>query len=391
MNPNNGKIDFYLAGTIVILLLIGMIIVFSASSMMAQSNYGSMVYFFWKQIIWAILAIFTMGIFYRIDYRILKKNKRPLFGILITIALLAGLYALGSKINGARRWYSLGFMNFQPSEFAKLTLIIYMAYFLASRGEKLREFKTGLLPLVTILISIIALVIFQPDMSTAMILAAVSGVMLFLSRAKLRHIVLLLLPVVPLIIFVLQTKKYQLVRISSWLSAWNDPMQNAYQVKQSLIGLGRGGFFGQGLGYSKQKFFFLPDSHTDFVFSILGEEFGFIGTTIILVLFLVIFYRGMRLAFRAPDAFGKFLAVGITINIVLVAFINASVVSMLLPATGIPMPFLSYGGSNLLFLGVGVGILLNISRQTEERRMSSNWSEFSQKREQFFRTVITAD
>jgi cell division protein FtsW len=168
-------------------------------------------------------------------------------------------------------------------------------------------------------------------------------------------------------------------------------MQSAYQIKQSLIGLGRGGIFGQGLGQSKQKFFFLPDSHTDFVFSILGEEFGFIGTSLVLILFLIIFYRGIRLAFRAPDAFGKFLAVGITVNVVLIAFVNASVVSMLLPATGLPMPFLSYGGSNLLFLGVSIGILLNISRQTEGRSSATNWTEFSQKREQLFQTVITAE
>ncbi|HID39363.1 MAG TPA: putative lipid II flippase FtsW [Calditrichaeota bacterium] len=370
------KVDYYLAGSVTVLFLIGLIMVFSASSIMANSNFGSLTYFFRKQILWGFLALVVMIIFSKINYRKLKKNKFPLILIVVAILMLAGLPIFGTTVKGATRWYHLGFFNFQPSELAKLALIIYFAFFLSTRQDRIRDFKTGLAPLLAILLITLILILIQPDLSTTLMMVLITGAMLLLSRARLRHIMGMLLPVFPFIIYVMTTNNYQTKRISDWLAAWDNPLKAAYQIKQSLIGLGRGGWFGHGLGDSKQKFFFLPDSHTDFIFSIIGEEFGYIGTTIILFLFLVVFFRGLRLASKAPDLFGRYLAIGITLNIVLFAFINAAVVSMLLPATGLPMPFISYGGSNLLFLGMSVGILLNISRQPSVTGSNEHWMQF---------------
>lgn len=386
-----GKVDYVLAGAVTFLLLSGLIMVFSASSMMAITRFDSLFYFFKKQVMWGILAFIMMISFSRIDYRKLNKNKFPLMLIGFTILLLAGLPFLGVTVNGAKRWYSLGFFNFQPSELAKFSLILYFAHFLSSRGDRLRDFKSGLLPLVTILSAVLVLIMIQPDLSTSLMISMVAGSLLFLSRAKIRHIIALMLPLVPMLIYVFTRKGYQLHRVTKWIEGWDDPVNASYQIKQSLIGLGRGGWFGNGLGQSKQKNLFLPDSHTDFIFSIIGEEFGYIGTTIVLIVFLVIFFRGLRLATKVPDAFGRYLALGITLNIVLFAFINSAVVSMLVPATGLPMPFISYGGSNLLFLGVSIGILLSISRVAGPAGATTYWNEFEMNRNQLFHRVMTAD
>lgn len=386
-----GKVDIILTACVTLLLMSGLIMVFSASSMVANSTFGSLTYFFRKQILWGSIAFGLMIVFSRINYKKLKSAKVPVILILLTIALLAGLFVAGTTIKGATRWYHLGIMNFQPSEMSKLALILYLAYFLSTRGEKLKDFKTGFLPLVLVLMTILTLIMLQPDLSTSLMIAVVSGSMIFLSRARLRHIFGLMLPLIPLALFVMSTKKYQIVRITEWLQAWNNPLNAGYQIRQSLIGLGRGGWFGQGLGEGKQKFFFLPDSHTDFIFSIIGEEFGFFGTTLILLIFMVILFRGLKIATKASDSFGKFLAIGITLNIVLFAFINAGVVSMLLPATGLPMPFISYGGSNLLFIGISVGILLNISRHAGRiSGATDNWREIQERKSQLLKTVISS-
>ncbi|MCD4692854.1 MAG: putative lipid II flippase FtsW [Calditrichales bacterium] len=386
----NGKVDLVIASCVTLLLMIGLIMVFSASSMMANSNFGSLTYFFRKQVLWGVVTIILMIIVSKIDYRKLKNQSRPLLFIGISIALLFGLFLFGVKIKGACRWYSLGIINFQPSELAKIALIIYFAHFLSSRGERLNDFKTGLMPLMFISVIILFPIMLQPDLSTALMIALITGIMLFISRVKIKYIVGMALPMIPLVIYMMSANFYQRSRVSDWLNALSNPLNAGYQVKQSLIGIGRGGWLGYGVGQSKQKFFFLPDSHTDFIFSIIGEEFGFIGTTIILGLFLIILYRGVRIAARVPDTFGKFLAVGITMNIVLYAFINTAVVSMLLPATGLPMPFISYGGSHLVFMGLSVGVLLSISRHTSLAGASNNWDEFKEKRERLFNAVINS-
>lgn len=221
-------------------------------------------------------------------------------------------------------------------------------------------------------------------MVTGVILAS----MMFISRMKFKHILGILASLIPFVIYLLKTKGYQISRVKAWLKAWENPADAEYQIRQSLIGLGQGGFIGQGIGNSKQKFSFLPESHTDFIFSIVGEEFGFIGTSIILILFLLIFIRGIRIANQTANPFGKFLAVGLTLNIVIFAFINAAVVTMLVPVTGLSMPFLSYGGSNLIFMGLSVGILQSIVRQNNT--VNQNWDNYPQKRELLYHNLVSS-
>jgi len=384
-----GKVDLTLALFLFLLLVIGTIMVFSASSIMAINRYHSLTYFFRKQLVWSLLSLLLLVGFSKFDYRILQKPPLPFILLASAFALLAGLYGFGLRINGARRWYSLGLFNFQPSEFAKWAIIIYFAHYISGSKRNIRNFKEHFLPLILILAGMMVLIMFQPDLSTALMLGIICLSLMYVGGAKMKHLTAISLPLLPAVIFLLTRRSYQAGRISSWIKGLHDPMQAGYQIRQSLIGLGRGGWFGNGLGQSKQKFFFLPDSHTDFIFSILGEEFGFIGATLVLLIFLFILYRGIYIARKSPDNFGKFLALGITLSIVLYAFINVAVVSMLVPATGLPMPFVSYGGSNLIFLGFSGGLLLSISRHS--RQSKPNWSERSERTERLYHTVITTD
>lgn len=385
-----GKVDYMIAAAVTLLLLIGLIMVFSASSMVADNNFGSLTYFFRKQILWGGIAFIMMLVFSRLNYQRLKDHHKPGIFVIVSIVLLAGLFIFGVRINGATRWYHLWLMNFQPSESAKIALIIYFAYMLSNPKKNLSNFKEGLMPLMLMLISVLLLIMMQPDLSTSLMIGIICFSMLFVSRVKMIHIAALGLPLIPAMIYS-TVNGYQSKRILNWIEGWENPLLASYQVKQSLIGLGRGGYFGQGLGQGKQKFLFLPDSHTDFIFSIIGEEFGFIGTTLILALFLFILFRGLYVVRKTSDNFGKFLALGFTLNIVFYALINAGVVSRILPATGLPMPFISYGGSNLLFLGISIGILLSISRQSSPMDASANWNDIRNKREKLFSRVITVD
>ncbi|MGD9489233.1 MAG: putative lipid II flippase FtsW [Calditrichaceae bacterium] len=384
-----GKLDLWIAVSVTFLLMIGMVMVFSASSMVANTNYGSLTYFFKRQLTWGLISIVLILVFSKIDYRRYKNHYFPVTVIFISIILLMGLFLFGKEINGARRWYDLGIITFQPSEFAKLAVIGFFAYVISEKGEKLKNFSNGLLPPLTILGMVIILILLEPNLSTALMILMIVGLMLLLSQAKIRHLLAMAMAAIPAVIYMLSTHSYQMLRVVNWLKGITNPLGADYQVRQSLIGIGRGGFFGNGIGASKQKFFFLPDSHTDFIFSIIGEEFGFIGTSVVLIIFLVILYRGIRIAIKVPDDFGKFLAVGLTLNIVLYAFVNAAVVTHLFPATGLPMPFISYGGTHLAFMGVNVGILLNISRHANGGAGQKNWSDFSDKRKDFYQTVIS--
>lgn len=383
-----GKVDLPLAVLLVTLLITGMVMVFSASAIMANSKYGSLTYFFRKQAIWGVLSLILMISFSHFKYSILKRKPVPYIILGTALVLLIGLFVFGAKIHGARRWYHLGLFNFQPSELAKWSLIIFFAYFLADSKKDIKNLKKSLLPLMGVLGVTLFLIMLQPDLSTSLMIGVICLSLVFIGGAKIRHLGAMALLAVPALVFMMS---YQLQRIITWWHALDDPLKAPYQVLQSLIGLGRGGWFGFGLGQSKQKFFFLPDSHTDFIFSILGEEAGFIGTTIVLILFMLFLIRGLLIARKTRDHFGKFLAIGITLSIVLYALINAAVVSMLVPATGLPMPFISYGGSNIIFLGIGSGILLSISRGVQEAAPASTWEEFKKDRKQRLTRMIVAD
>ncbi|WP_456405932.1 putative lipid II flippase FtsW [Caldithrix abyssi] len=382
------KVDYVLAGVATFLLFSGMVVVFSASSMVGKFRFGSMTYFFQKQVLWGFMSFFLMMVFSKIDYRWFNRNSRPLLFVFGSILLLGGLFVFGKNVNGATRWYDFKVMRFQPTELAKLSLIIYVSYFLAHRERQLHNVKKGLLPVAVIVGLSVLLIVAQPDLSSSIMILLIVGTLLFLSPMPLKHLLAVALPAIPVLVFVVRRNPYQWERIAGWWQALQNPANAPYQLKQSLIGIGNGGFWGQGLGQSKQKFMFLPDSHTDFIFSILGEEFGFLGVSLILLAFLLIFYKGIIIARHSPDKFSMYLATGITINIVLYAFINAGVVSALLPTTGLPMPFFSYGGSNLVFLSIAMGILLNISRFSGKER---SWMSRVEKRTDINHVILTAE
>ncbi len=381
-------VDYVLATLVTLLLIFGMVMVFSASSMFAERHYQSLTYFFQKQVVWGFVSLFFMMVFSKMDYRWFNRQSRPLILVMVSLMLLAGLFVFGLNIKGATRWYNLKVMHFQPTELTKLSLIIYVSYFLAHRERQLQHIKKGLLPVAMVTGSAVLLIMAQPDLSSSVMILLIVGMLLLLSPMPIKHLLTVSLPAIPVVLFVVRRNPYQWDRVVGWWHALKDPAGAPYQLRQSLIGIGNGGFWGQGFGQSKQKFMFLPDSHTDFIFSIHAEEWGFIGVAVVLIIFLLIFYRGIMIARNAPDKFSMYLATGITMNITLYAFINAGVVSALLPTTGLPMPFFSYGGSNLLFLSISIGILLNISRHAHKE---SFWMRRVEKRTDLNHIIMTAD
>jgi cell division protein FtsW len=388
MKISRRKNDGLLVAAVTVLLTIGLIMVFSASAVVAEEKYGSLLYYSRKQILWGFLCILTIFIFSRLKYTNYAKRGLPLFGILTSFVLLVGLFLWGDVVNGARRWYSLGFASFQPSELSKIAVIIYFADIFSRKGEIIRNWKKGLLPHILIFCMIVIPILFQPDLGTVVMISMIISIMAFLSNIRFKHVLAGITFIIPAGLIKIQNSGYQITRISSWWDNLTNPLGSGHQIKQSLIGLGNGGIFGSGIGASKQKFFFLPDSHTDFVFSILGEESGFIGTSLVLILFLVILWRGISISKNAPGTFAQFLAVGLTMHLVLYGFINVAVVTMLIPTTGLPMPFISYGGSSLIGVGLSVGILINISRNSHQPGLDSKIEQFREDRQTFYNNLV---
>ena len=388
MKISHRKNDGLLVAAVTMLLTIGLIMVFSASAVVAEEKYGSLLYYSRKQILWGFLCILTIFIFSRVKYTNYSKKGLPLIGILASFALLIGLFVWGDVVNGARRWYNLGFASFQPSELAKIALIVYFADIFSRKGEILRNWKKGLLPHIILFCLIVIPILFQPDLGTVVMISMIISIMAFLSNIRFKHVLAGVTFLVPAAFIKIQSSDYQISRINNWIENLTNPLGSGHQIKQSLIGLGKGGIVGSGIGTSKQKFFFLPDSHTDFVFSILGEEAGFIGTSVVLILFLIILWRGISISKRAPSAFAQFLSIGLTMHLVLYAFINVAVVTMLVPTTGLPMPFISYGGSSLIGVGLSVGILINISRSAHQPGMDSKLEQFREDRKIFYNNLM---
>ncbi|MBS1258168.1 MAG: putative peptidoglycan glycosyltransferase FtsW [Candidatus Scalindua arabica] len=349
------------------LLVIGIIMIYSTSSAKTTEGAGSMNIVFLKHVAWVIIAITGMLIMMRTDYHYLQK-----YSMVIFIVALAGLAVvlipeIGAKINGSRRWIRVGIFGYQPSEFAKLAMIIFMSGYIAKNREKMATFAKGFVVPI-ILIGVVSLLILkEPDFGTAMFITAVSFLLIMVGGTRIIYVIFTLIASIPHIYQIMhKIPTYQHNRLLAFLDPWKDPMGIGYQIIQSWIALGSGGIAGLGLGESRQKLFFLPMSDNDFVFSIIGEEFGFIGTTCIIVMFALFAWQGIRICKTAPDAFGFFLALGITASIALQAAINVAVVTGSIPTKGLPLPFISTGGSSILLSLLGVGILLNIAKQSED-------------------------
>jgi cell division protein FtsW len=294
------------------------------------------------------------------DYHFWKKAAVPVLIVCFISLLLVFVPGIGGKVKGATRWIRLPGFNFQPAELAKLSLIIFMAYSLDRKQDQIRGVK-GLVPYMLILVVMIGLLMIQPDMGSSMTLAGVAMVMLFAAGMRLSHVISIILFSAPFVYYAIRHKEYRWRRITSFLNPWADPGNTGFQIIQSWLAFGTGGISGQGLGEGKQKLFYLPEAHTDFILSVIGEELGFIGTVTVAAMFFLLVHRSIRVAVYAEDSFGRFLALGIAVLIGAQAFVNIAVVMGLLPTKGLALPFISYGGSSLILSLSAVGILLNVS------------------------------
>jgi cell division protein FtsW len=355
------KSDKLLFLATLLLVLASVVMVYSASAVVAMERYNRPYLFLIKQGMWAALGLALLGIVMRVDYR---TWKQPLliWSALATVgvALLAVLFM--AQINGTRRWFGLGGFGVQPSELAKLAAILFTAALLERRMHRVDEVKYSLLPIGLVVGGLTALVLVEPDFGTAFSIVAVAALMVFAAGLNFRYVVYGVLAIVPPAAWILVSESYRVRRLTSFLYPERDPTGAGFQLLQSLIAVGTGGISGKGLMAGVQKLFYLPEPHTDFIFAVIGEELGLIGATLTLLAFVVIAWRGLRVAGRAPDQFGAFLALGLTGMVAVQAFINLSMVLGLMPTKGIPLPFVSAGGSSLLINLVGMGILLNVSQ-----------------------------
>jgi cell division protein FtsW len=357
-------IDKWLFGSTLLLVVIGVVMVFSASAVMASERFESPYHFLLRQLGWAIAGLAAMTVIMRIDYRRWKKPAIVFSFLGVTTLLLVAVFFLDRSHN-THRWVKLGAMSFQPSELAKPALILFLAFFLESRGKSIDDWRHTLLPAVIPAALFAILIVKQPDLGTAMVCLGVTAAILYVAGMRLRYFAYAMVPILPALYFLLFHVGWRRDRMLAFLNPWSDPQGRGFHVIQSLIAVGTGGVTGMGLMEGKQKLFYLPEPHTDFIYAVVSEELGLIGAVAIAVLFFIFAYRGFRTAMRTRDNFGRYLAVGITTMIAVQAFFNMSVVLALLPTKGIPLPFISYGGSSLFVMLASVGLLLNITQQTE--------------------------
>ncbi len=358
-----GQIDFQFFIIVMALLAIGLIMVFSSSSEAARHDFGDAFHFIKKQLLWAVISFIAMMTLSKIDYHKFSKFAFPILvfaGFLLVLVLI-----IGQELNGGKRWINLGFSTFQPSEVAKIAIIIFFSNSLAKNPKILDKFLTGLMPYLAILGAFAALLMKEPHLSGTVVIVAIGGVILFAAGAKIPHLALLGVPTAAAGALLVMTSEYRMKRVTAFLDPFADKMDGGWQIIQSLYAIGSGSVFGVGLGRSRQKFLYIPEPHNDFIFSILCEELGFVGALIVILLFAALIWRGIRIAMKAPDRFGSLMAVGITTLVAVQVIINIAVVTSSMPVTGMPLPFFSYGGTALFAVMCCMGIMLNISRQSK--------------------------
>jgi cell division protein FtsW len=348
----------------------GIVFVYSSSFAIAKQNYGGSDYFLARHIIRAVFGLICFVVFMNIDYHVIGKYSSVAYILAVVMLVYILILPDSTAINGAKRWITLGFIRFQVSEFARIVLVITLAMQFEKAGDRIHEGKVFLQQVARIGI-ICILIMVEPDFSTSILIGCIALCILFISGAKLLHITGVLLSIIPFAILAITTSSYRYKRVLGFLNMAETKENIGYQAYQSLIGLGHGGLFGTGLGQGEQKYFYLPEPHTDFVFSILGEEVGFIGLMIVFALFTVIVFRGMRIALKAPDKMGQVMAFGLTFMLGMYVILHACVNTGIVPTTGLPLPFLSYGGMSLIFTMSSMGILLNISSQVRDMSIST--------------------
>jgi cell division protein FtsW len=359
------KSDRVLFLATILLVAVSIVMVYSASAVQADARFQQPYLYLTKQLMWATLGVAFLSVVMRIDYRLYRE---PAFiwtclG-LVAVALVAVLFM--PPQNNVRRWFGFGGLGIQPSEPAKLAAIFFIAALLERRMHRINDVGYSVLPIGLAVAMLVGLIVLEPDFGTAMSLVLIAAVMVFAAGLSYTYVVGSSLTVLPLLFIVAMGAEYRRRRILAFLNPWDDPLGDGFQVIQSLIAVGTGGISGLGLMGGMQKLFYLPEAHTDFIFAVISEELGLIGASLVLLCFCVITWRGWRVALRAPDAFGAFLAIGVTTMIAVQAFVNMSVVLGMLPTKGIPLPFVSAGGSSLLINLLGMGVLLNVSQHASE-------------------------
>ncbi len=355
------KSDKFLFTATLLLVCTSIVMVYSASAMLAAERNNDQYLFLFKQGTWALVGLFLAQFVMRIDYRIYRQPAVIWTGlVIVSIALVAVLF--GRPVKGATRWLNLGGLGIQPSEMAKICVIVFVAALLERRMERIDDPSYALLPIAGVLSVIVGLILVEPDLGTAASVVTIVGVMIFAAGINYRYVVGLFLAALPALYVLVWTSDYRWKRVTTFLDPWKDPLGDGFQMIQSMIAVGTGGLFGRGLMAGVQKLFYLPEPHNDFIYAVIAEELGLIGATIILACFCVIAWRGLRTSMRAPDRFGAFLALGLTTMVAFQGLFNVSVVLGMLPTKGIPLPLVSYGGSSLLINLVGMGMLLNISQ-----------------------------
>ncbi|MDY7041779.1 MAG: putative lipid II flippase FtsW [Chloroflexota bacterium] len=359
------RVDYFLIITVAALLIVGLMMVYSSTFDLAYKGFGDPTYFFRRQILWTALGLGGLIVLARIEYHFWQR---------VAVLLMAGALLLlgivlvfGSTRFGGQRWLLPG-GSVQPSELCKLAVVIYIAAWLSSKGERIRQITYGLIPFSILIGLVTGLIMFQPDMSTAVLIALTGGAMFFIAGADLLQLVISLIFGGATFAFLVSQMPHSATRVAVFLDPNSDPNGIAYHIRQTLIALGSGGWTGVGLGAGRQKFGYMPAAHTDAIFAVLGEELGLIGCLAVIGLFVALAYRGLKIALEAPDAFGTVLAAGLTCSLIIQALVNIAVVTATLPYAGVPLPFISYGGSSLMVALASVGLLLSVSQGKVQKR-----------------------
>lgn len=357
--------DVTLLVSVLILTSIGLLMVYSTSSVYSLETYGDPSHFLKLHSLYLFAGLSIMVLLISIDYRMLRKLVYPAYFLVLIMLFLVLVPSIGKEVGGARRWLTAGPLAFQPSEIAKFVIILYLAHSLAKKRQKLDNFFVGFVSHTVFAGSYIALIFLEPDFGGSAIILTLLVLMMFIGDVRFRYLIPLGAAAVIFTVLAVMSRGYRLDRISSFLNPWSDPLGSGYQAVQSFIAFGLGGVYGTGLGDSTQKLFFLPQAHTDFIFSIIGEEFGFIGVLVVIMLFLFILYRSLKIASKAPDLFGRYLVCGFIFLITLQAGINMAVSVGLFPTKGLTLPFISYGGTSLVSCLSAIGVILNVSTGKE--------------------------
>jgi cell division protein FtsW len=355
--------DRMLIITTLLLVASGAVMVYSTSFIIAMKKFGDEYFFVKKHVAFAILGLVLFVVFSRIPYHLYKKLTYPIFiGAVILLACIF-IPGMGHKVGGATRWLRIAGISFQPSEFAKVAVIIFLAYSLEAKQEVIKNFSLGFLPNILIPSIVIVMILAQPDLGSAVTLCALVFILCFVAGVRWLHLGGILAMAAPMLYLVVLSYPYMMQRLMTFIDPWKDPYGAGFQIIQSFLAFGSGGIWGLGLGEGRQKLFYLPEAHTDFIFSVIGEELGLIGVAAIIVLYAIFFISGVRVAARAKDLFGTYLALGLTLMITLQATVNMAVVMGILPSKGLPLPLISYGGSSLVVSLISVGIILNVYNQ----------------------------